>query len=320
MITKAERKAVPVIASIAGTSGSGKTYSALLMAAGLAGENGKVGFIDTEAGRGSMYADDPDIINAMPGGEYYIDTITNSFSPDKYIEKIKQFIDFGVTVLVIDSMTHEWEGQGGCQDMVEKYKGGNERKAMPAWARAKMAHKKLMNFILQSPVHIIFCLRAKEKSKPVQVFKNGKTVTEIINDGLQPIQEKNFMYEMTLSMMLEESSPGKPIITKCPKPLLGLFQGEQPIISKETGEKLREWADGGADIDKRLRELILECNDAATFGSSALSAFKARLTPEEKKILKNGVEPTYFDEMLAIAKEVDEQDEIEANEAEFRNE
>jgi signal recognition particle GTPase len=103
----AKREAVPLMVGLAGTSGSGKTYSALLLAAGIAGEGGKVGFIDTEAGRGSMYADDQNIIDALPGGEYLIKRLTEPFTPKKYADAINEAIKGGVTALVIDSASHE---------------------------------------------------------------------------------------------------------------------------------------------------------------------------------------------------------------------
>lgn len=298
----AERKAVPMVIALAGTSGSGKTYSALLMAAGIAGESGKVGFIDTELGRGSMYADDPDIITAMPNGKYFIKNLTEPFSPKKYSAAIKEAIEAKVDVLVIDSATHWWEGSGGCQDIAENNKLGG----MPNWAMAKMEHKKLMNLLMQCPMHIIFCLRAREKSKPVKVTdKNGNAKIEIVNEGLQPIHEKNFMFEMTLSMMFSEENPGKPTITKCPKPLLPLFAGKQNLITKEIGKKLKDWSAGGASIDMQIRNLKREFRDVASMGSHTLQSMFDRLKKEDESTLKVVWTPDFAEEIKGLAKEAD---------------
>ena len=299
MIKKAERKSIPIIMSLAGTSGSGKTYSALLLAAGLAGENGKVGFIDTELGRGSMYADDPDIVQALPGNEYYVDEITEPFAPAKYMQKIKEFISYGVNVLVIDSCSHWWEGFGGCQDIAEN----NKLRGMPNWAKAKMEHKRLMNMLTQCPMHVILCLRAREKSKPMKNPDTGKT--EIVEIGLQPIQEKNFMYEMTLSMLLEDNEPGKPIVTKCPKPLLHLFTGEQNTITKEAGSKLRVWAEGGASIDMKLRNLKRECREAAMSGSANLDKFFKELGQDDKQLIAKLTDKEFQTEVRSLAQDAD---------------
>ena len=298
-IKEAKRKAIPLIISLAGTSGSGKTYSALLLAAGLAGKDGKVGFLDTETGRGSMYADDQDIIGALPENKYYIDELNAPFSPTRYMEKINEFIKFGVNVLVIDSATHEWEGAGGCQDIAANNKLGGS----PNWAMAKMQHKRLMNMLTQAPMHIVFCLRAQEKTKPMRDPQTGKM--KFVEFGMQPIQEKNFMYEMTLSMMLEHTEPGKPIITKCPKPLLNLFTGDQAIITKEVGEKLKAWADGGVAVDIRLRNLKRDCREWALQGRKALDKFFLNLNVDDKKLLKEFSENEFQEEVNSLAEDCD---------------
>ena len=166
---KAVRKSVPLLISIAGTSGSGKTYSALLMAAGLAGPKGRVGFLDTENGRGSMYADSPGIIEALPAG-YEIMELDAPFTPQRYTEAIEAAEKSGINVLVVDSATHEWEGIGGCAEMAENNKLGGQ----PNWAMAKRAHKRFVNRALASSMHIIFCLRARDKVKMVKVQEEAQ--------------------------------------------------------------------------------------------------------------------------------------------------
>lgn len=304
----AKREAVPLMIALAGTSGSGKTYSALLMAAGIAGD-GKVGLIDTEAGRGSMYADDPDIINAMPDGKYYVEKLTEPFTPEKYANAIRGAIKAGIKVLVIDSATHEWEGFGGCQDIAEN----NKLRGMPNWAMAKMHHKKLMNLLTQCPMHIIFCLRAREKSKPVKNPDTGKT--EIVEFGMQPIQEKNFMYEMTLSMMLKDDAPGKPILTKCPKPLLHLFTGDQAIITKDVGKKLCAWSEGGEAVDMKLRNLKRECREAAMSGSISLDNFFKGLGQEDKQLIAKFTNKEFQTEVRSLAEDADNLNQDEGEES-----
>lgn len=296
---EAKREAVPLMISLAGPSGSGKTYSAMKLAAGIAGPTGKVGFIDTEAGRGSMYADDPDIISIMPGGKYFIQSLTEPFTPKKYQANIREAINEGMSVLVIDSASHEWEGFGGCQDIAEN----NKLRGMPNWAMAKMEHKKLMNMLTQCPMHVIFCLRAREKSKPVKNPETGKT--EILECGMQPIQEKNFMYEMTLSMLLDADAPGKPIITKCPKPLRHLFTGDEAIITEDIGVKLREWSEGGNAVDMKLRNLMRECREAAMQGSIKMEDFFRSITNGDKGLLRKLTTQEFQEEVRSLATEAD---------------
>jgi len=89
------------VIGIAGVSGDGKTYTALLMARGMVNNATEIGFLDTENKRGSLYADILD-------GKFMIGDLYPPFSPTRYAEAIREFQEAGVKVLVIDSVTHEW--------------------------------------------------------------------------------------------------------------------------------------------------------------------------------------------------------------------
>jgi len=173
---------------------------------------------------------------------------------------------------------------------------------MPNWSLAKMEHKKMMNLLTQCPMHIIVCLRAREQTKPT---KNEHGKIEMIDCGIQPIQEKNFMFEMTLSMMMDPKNPGKPTITKCPKPLLSLFTGEQTLITKSIGEKLNNWSIGGEGFDTQLRNLKREFRDAASLGADTLQGIHARLKEQDPDSLKKIWTADFAEEVKALAKEAD---------------
>lgn len=275
-ITPAVRKSVPMLISLAGVSGSGKTYSALLLAAGLAGPKGSVGFLDTENGRGSMYADSPGIKAALPNG-YEIAEMREPFAPARYSEAVEAFQRHGCKVLVIDSMTHEWEGHGGCSDIAEN----NKLRGMPNWAKAKMEHKRMMNHLLAANMHLIFCLRAREKTVIVK-DANGKE--QFVAKGIQPVQEKNFAFEMTLSLLLDEHTH-RPTVTKCPEPLLTLFQADQPLITKAMGEKLRFWAEAAPPAKPDANALAEQALAYAAQGMSAYQDFWKTLTSAQQKEL-----------------------------------
>jgi hypothetical protein len=272
--TKAFRKAVPMLLSVSGTSGSGKTYSSLLLAAGLAGANGRVGFIDTENGRGSMYADSPGIVSALPNG-FEITQLDQPFSPDRYIEAIAAAEKAGINVCVIDSTSHEWEGIGGCCEIAETKK----LKGMPNWALAKREHKRFVNHCLSSNMHIVFCLRAREKVKIVKGASGQDTFLPI---GIQPIAEKNFVFEMLLSLQLDEGTHhAMPI--KVPEPLLGLFPGGK-LLTREDGERIRKWNETGRQMDPH-EQLRKRSTAAAELGMGAYTAFFESLTKVEKKAI-----------------------------------
>jgi hypothetical protein len=266
-----------MLISLSGPSGSGKTYSALLVAAGLAGPDGVVGFIDTENGRGSMYADSPGIVKALPKG-YKISRLDPPYSPARYIQKITAAEKAGVTVCVIDSTSHEWEGIDGCTEIAEK----NKLKNMPNWAKAKIEHKRFVNHCLSSSMHIIFCLRARDKTKILKV--NGKD--EFISMGMQPIAEKNFVFEMLLSLQLDEQTKNATAI-KVPEPLVQLFPGST-LLTKEDGERIRLWNASGRPQDQH-EQLRKRSTAAAEHGMAAYTAFFEALTKAEKKALVDTV-------------------------------
>lgn len=272
-IKRAVRQAIPQIISLAGVSGSGKTYSALKLAAGLAGPGGKVALIDTENGRGAMYADSPGILKDLPGGFMRI-PFDPPFSPARYIEALTLAEQNGITVCCIDSGSHGWEGIGGCCEIAETHK----LRGMPNWSLAKREHKKFLNHLLSTSMHVIVCLRAREKVKILEV--NGKT--EVIPVGIQPIAEKNFVFEMLVSLLLEEQTHYA-IPVKVPEPLASLFPAKH-LITCEDGQRIREWNNQAPQAEEGER-LLVRARAEAERGMEFYRAFYTALSSAQKKIL-----------------------------------
>lgn len=247
-IRKAERSGARLVLGLSGVSGCGKTYTALQIAYGLAnGDGNKVGFLDTENRRGSLYASPDTYANvAQHMGmqsqpePFLIGDLYAPFSPQRYIDALHQFQQAGVDVLVVDSVTHEWEGTGGCEEIA-----ATTTSRMSDWKAAKAEHKRFMNALLQTDMHIIVCIRAREKTD----FTNPKQPRSL---GIQPIQEKNFMFEMTASLMLWNEGTAQQVL-KCPKELQGILGRGQDYITAADGLALRRWVEGaGGDrsLDK----------------------------------------------------------------------
>lgn len=272
-IKKAVRHKVNLIMSVSGVSGSGKTYSSLLLAAGLAGPNGKVGMIDTENGRGVMYADSPGIVAALPNG-YDILELTAPFSPARYIEAIDTFERAGYNVVVIDSGSHEWEGQGGCTDIAEADRG--------RWNRAKLMNKRYVMRLLNSNMHIIVALRAREKSQIIDKKDSPDGKEHIIPLGVQPIAEKGFVYEMMCSWMVEEGTH-LAVPLKIPEQFQHMFS-EPKMLTKSDGERIRLWNEGAADIDP-MEKLKRQARAAAEEGMDSYKAFFEALQKPQQKAL-----------------------------------
>lgn len=253
-LRKAKREGARVVLALAGISGGGKTYTALQIAYGLTGgDANKIGLLDTENRRGSLYAD---AIKNKDGQvqEFWIGDLDAPFSPQRYIDAIHEFQAAGIEVLVVDSITHEYEGTGGIEEIATIDPANGMQRKIPAWNKAKAEHKRFMNALLQSDMHVIVCVRAREKVELVKV--NGKTEYRPL--GVLPVQEKNFMFEMTASMMLWDSGRQRQVM-KCPKELEPIF-GEcgqdfhNGYLGAEQGYKLRKWILGAGNVDQEIEK------------------------------------------------------------------
>ena len=146
-LRQAERRQAKMRLGLSGPSGSGKTFSALLLASGMA-DWSKIALIDTENGSGELYAD---------LGAYNVITLTAPFTPSRYVEAIKACEDAGMEVIIIDSATHEWDGDGGCLDIHSKMAGNS----FTNWAKITPMHNSFIQAILQSKCHVITTTRRK---------------------------------------------------------------------------------------------------------------------------------------------------------------
>jgi hypothetical protein len=270
-IRPATRGGSKAIIGIAGVSGSGKTYTALLMARGMVGKASEIGFLDTENKRGSMYADILD-------GQFMIGDLYPPFSPKRYSEAIKEFQDAGVKVLVIDSVSHEWEGEGGCDDIANAPKADGTPRKIANWIRAKRDHKSFMNTLLQCNMNIIVCIRAREKTD----FKDPNKPVSL---GIQPICEKSFMFEMTASFLIENEGKSQRFL-KIPSFLLSAFGDGKKYLNKDIGKKIMEWINTGEKEDPEVTKLQSECLMSCEFGIEVLQKLWKTFTPQQRIKMK----------------------------------
>jgi DNA polymerase III delta prime subunit len=226
MFKKAERKKAKLRLGLTGPSGSGKTYSALLLARQL-GE--KIAVIDSENGSASLYTHlcDFDVLELQA-----------PYTPGRFIEAIKAAEEAGYDVLIIDSITHEWSGAGGCLEINEKlaqakYKGNT----WSAWNETTPRHRRLLDTIISSGMHIITTLRSKTET----VQGEGKKVFKL---GMKSEQRDGFEYE--LSVVLDITHGEHAAIAS--KDRTGLFTGKDPApITDATGKALLAWLNSGPE-------------------------------------------------------------------------
>lgn len=285
-IEEAEREGARLVVGLDGVSGGGKTFTALQLAWGMANYNSKkVGFICTENKRGRLYSnslvDQDGVVH-----RFLIGDLVAPFSPQRYIDAIQAFEKAGVEVLVIDSVSHEWEGIGGCDDIANAPGSDGRAPKNPRWNVAKAEHKRFMNALLQSPMHIIVCMRAREKTK--QEYVDGKL--KITPLGVQAIQEKNFVFELTASLRMWDGGKAQEVL-KCPAELTSILGRQEGYITAADGAALRAWVDGAKQLDPEVERARSNLNLICEKGMEALAASWAALPKKiQKAIGKDGLE------------------------------
>lgn len=249
------REQTSLLLGIGGPSSSGKTLSALRMARGLVGDDSKIFMIDTEQGRALHYACAPNEAPSEYKFKFQYLRMGAPFSPENYAGAIEAAAKAGAGVIIVDSMSHEHEGQGGILEMHEevlKRMAGNDyakrdKMKFTAWIEPKAKHNRLVNTILQQRVHIIFCFRAKDKLTLVKNERTGKI--EPVPAGWTAICSDRFEYEMTCLLMLPPNSKGVPDLaapqTKVQEQHRSFFPTGKSI-TEDCGRMLAAWANGGA--------------------------------------------------------------------------
>lgn len=272
-VRRATRQGITPLIMFYSVSGAGKTFSSLLLARGIVGPKGKICLVDSESGRGSLYAD------VIEGG-YDVLELSEPFSPARYTAAVREVEQSGAEIGILDSGSHEWEGIGGVLDIAgeEEQRG---MKGLGVWKKPKLEHAKFVLKMLQSPIPWIICLRAKHKSR--QVKERGRT--EIVKDDhCTPIQADDFIFEATAHA---EILPDHTLtLTKWSHPgLKACFPVGKPITI-ETGKAVAAWcnspskpAQEAATAPVEASEGAEQAQDAPTERKSLLLALRAVTEP-----------------------------------------
>lgn len=235
----AQRKRAKIKMGLQGPSGSGKTYSALLIAKGLSVSFEKVAVIDTENGSSELYSH---------LGPYKVLQLSAPFSPERYIEAINTCEKAGMEVIIIDSITHEWEN-------LLEYHASMQGNSFTNWGKITPLHNAFVQKILQSPVHIICTMRTKQDY--VLNEKNGKFIPEKV--GLKSVQRDGLDYEFTLVFDLDIKNNAT-----ASKDRTGLFFGKPECkLSEKTGELIRNWCNDAEDTPEAIRKRIADTRSIA---------------------------------------------------------
>ncbi|HJW16417.1 MAG TPA: AAA family ATPase [Flavisolibacter sp.] len=224
-LRKATRKKAKIRLGLSAISGGGKTYSAILIAKGLCGDLSRVAIIDTENGSADLYAH---------LGDYNVLSLTPPFSPERYIEAIRSCEKAGMEVIIIDSISQEWDGKGGCLEIVESLGGKYQD-----WAKVTPRHQAFLEAILHSPSHIITTVRRKQD---YEMIKDGNKV-KIEKAGLREITREGFEYELTINLEMDTQHNAS-----ASKDRTNLFMGKPSFVpTEETGKLIANWCEQGEE-------------------------------------------------------------------------
>lgn len=284
-IAEAQREAVPALIALWGFSDSGKTYSALRLARGLAGPKGKIGIVDTENRRAKYYS-------GLFGGFSHLD-LQPPFTPHRYTAAFDAMVHAGMNAVVVDSMSHVWEGEGGVLEQAD----ASTANGLLKWKAPKMAYMRMVNRLLRSPIHVIFCLRAKDKYVQTGIGKKA----EIVMTGQEPICGKRFVFEMTVSAHME-SGTRKPLDpVKIPE---GMIHAIKPgeFITEESGKLIGQWLAGGSPVDHVAMALQASARDVAAEGTIRFRDWYQTLTKPQRASLT-----PIIPELKSVATEADEE-------------
>lgn len=225
LFKKAERKQAKLRLGLVGPAGSGKTFSALQIAGGL---GGKVAVIDTERGSASLYSDLLDFDVAEMDPPYTI---------KKYIDYIQEAEKAGYNVIILDSITHAWAGEGGLLEQVDNAAKANRGNSYVAWRNVTPQHNRFIDTMLNCQAHLIATMRSKTEYV-LEENDKGKQVPKKV--GMAPIQREGMDYEFTVVFDLSQDH-----IATASKDRTSLFDGQAFTPSKDTGRQLKEWLESG---------------------------------------------------------------------------
>jgi len=237
MFQKAVRENLKIKIAITGPSGSGKTYSSLRLAKGL---GGKIAVIDTENNSASLYSHLVD---------FDICQLSQPYSSKKFIEAINFAVKEGYENIIVDSITHEWSGQGGILDRktIKDSIGGN---SFTNWRDFTKEHNDFVACILNANANIICTMRSKTDYIMEENDKGRQAPKKV---GLAPVQREGFDYEFSIVFDIAQNH-----IASVSKDRTSVFDGRLFTITEDTGKELKDFISYGVAPQKTIKDTILE--------------------------------------------------------------
>lgn len=259
VLGKAKRSQAWLKLGISGASGSGKTLSSLLLGYGLLKKKyphksdaelwGMIAIIDTENRSGELYVGT--VVKGQKIGEYNAIPVSAPFDPGRFISAMKLCEDNGIEVAIIDTASKVWTGEGG---LLEAQANAAKRSgnSYTAWRDVTPEHNKFVEYMLQSKLHVIVCMRAKQEYVQEKDQQSGKTSVRKV--GMEPEMRRGIEFEFTtfLEINAEHQAFGA-------KDRMNLLDGKTFVVTPETGAQMMEWLLGA---DTTATEVVAKAHQA----------------------------------------------------------
>jgi len=230
-VTDGKRTPVFAYILIAGPGGSGKTYSALLLAKGL---GGKVVVVDSESKPVSVYGDE---------FTFKVVKVEKPFTPERFRSAIRAAMEQKPSVLIVDTVTHEWMGSGGILSEMNKFQEANPRAPQFLyWKDATPKHDRFVEALTSQKCHVIACARGREKFVVERVKDDQGRLKNVPKSiGTRPLQRKDFRYDFMLAFILDPETHNARVLTNVTK--WGRNWEARPLTEKD-GREIGAWARG----------------------------------------------------------------------------
>ena len=273
--SKAKREKSKARICLTGASGGGKTLSALYLAYGMTDDWNKIAVIDSERGRALMYADRTD----LGTGEFLHCELEPPYSVDRYIEAMRNAEEIVGEdgVIIIDSASHAWKGNGGILDAKEGIAQQRGMTDFSAWNTAGKIQNNFIDTIMDLKCHCIVTLRSKTEYVQEKDPETGKSTVKKL--GLAPVQRDDFEYEFMLVMELDKDTHMAQIIKD--NTFLDA-EGFYGVITPELGKRLREWMNEGKEPEILTCECCGKRIKMAQVGEQTMSAKQIAENAEKK--------------------------------------
>jgi hypothetical protein len=278
LFTPATREKTFLKACFAGPAGSGKSFTSLRLAHAMqaVGLGKRIAVIESEAGKIKKYAG-----YVVDDRKWAFDAaVLTSFGPQEYIAAIEEAVRAGYDLIVIDSLSHEWQGAGGALEMVDRL---SERNKFTAWKDVTPLHTRFIESILRAPAHVIATVRLKMGYVLVEETKDGKTSKVPRKVGMEPIQRNGLEYEFEIFCSLDESH-----ILRVEKTICPTIDGKTCI---EPGEAffrpVFDWLSTGEEVRTERYESFTVPPEELVAVVGELGAARCSLDVEKEWILQN---------------------------------